>query len=402
MREDTRQPAAWWLLAVALMGIASCGPAGRHSDGAAEGQGEDHGEEEGVVALSAAALQRVGLTTARVELRGLPGTLSTTGKVGFDERRIAHLSPRLAGQVQRVEAELGQSVVAGSPLAWIDSIELGRAKADYLRARARYELAQRRHQRERLLYEDRISSEQEVLEAEAGAREAQADLAAAEETLHLYGLDQEEVAGLDYDDPRASLYAVRAPFAGKVVGKGVARGELVTPERTLFTVADLDTAWVWLDVYERDLRHVALGQAVQVEVDAYPGELFEGTIGYLGDMVEPESRTVRGRVELRNPGGRLRPGMFARVEMSDPEAAAAAAPVPAVPQAALQRQGDGAVVFVALGEGRFERRPVQVGRRSFGWVEVLVGLEAGEEVVTEGAFLLKSQASENQLGGHHH
>jgi len=395
------------LLAAAVAGYGCQRDEPAHAENAEEAHREEKHDahDEDVVELSPEAVARAGIATASAELRPLPSSLATSGRVGYDERRLAHVSPRLSGRIQRVAAELGDAVAAGQILAWIDSIELGQAKAAYLRARARLEVVRRRHERVQELYAAQIYAENEALEAEAAAREAAADLVAAEESLHLFGLGHEDVAGLSYDDPKASLYALRAPFDGKVVAKEVALGELVTPERTLFTVADLSHVWVWIDLYEQSLRHVEKGAQAHISVDAFPGEVFQGRVSYLADEVAPESRTLRARADLENPDGRLRPGMFARVELSDP-AEEDAPPALVIPREAVQGQDGETVVFVALPGGgdarRFERRPVRLGRRSADLLEVLAGLDPGEKVVTEGAFLLKSAASEDELGGGHH
>jgi cobalt-zinc-cadmium efflux system membrane fusion protein len=305
-----------------------------------------------------------------------------------------------------VEAELGEAVRRGQTLATIDSIELGQAKAAFLQARAREELARDNLERERSLHADRISSEQDFLTARAAHREAVAELRTAEETLHLYGLSQTQVDELTYDDPRASLYPVRAPFTGTVVERHATLGELVTPERNLFTIGDLSRVWVWIDVYERDLARVHLDDGVEVRVSAYPEQVFRGVVSYLSSRVDGETRAVRARLDVDNADGRLRPGMFARAVLSDPHAAGGdtlAAPGLAVPEAAVVREGGESVVFVALaGEHRFERRRVRTGREVGGWTEILAGLAAGEQVVVEGAFVLKSEMSKDRLGGGHH
>lgn len=358
-----------------------------------------HGEE-GVVELSPEAVARIGLRTVPVSLRPLAGRQATTGKVGFDETRLAHVGARVSGRLVRVEAGLGDRLDEGAVLAVVDSVELGQARADYLRARARHEVAEKRLERARSLHADRIVSEAEVLEAEAEAREVAADLAASRETLALLGLANDEIDKLSWGDASASLVAVRAPFAGWVIAKEATRGELVAPEKTLFTVADLGEVWLWIDVYERQLRSVRLGDRVEARFDAWPGDTFTGELAYLADELDPASRTIRARVDLPNPQRRLKPGMFARVLLSaDGEDGQQ---VLAVSREAVQRQGDSAVVFVKTGERRFERRPVELGQATDQWVEILSGLTAGEEVVTVGAFLLKSQASADQLGGHHH
>ena len=367
---------------------------------AGHARGEEH--EEGVVELSPEALERAQIRTAHAELRRLEGQIETTGSVDFDQNRVAHVSPRLEGRVDEVAAQLGEEVRARQRLARIDSIELGQAKAAYLQAKARAELAQQSFERERGLYADRISSEQEMLTAQAAFREAQAALRAAEETLHLYGLSQEQVDSLHYDDPRASIYDLIAPFAGKVVEKHATLGELVTPGDTLFVLADLSRVWIWIDAYERDLSRVHLGDTVEVRAEAFPDDVARGEVSYLSDQVDRDTRTIRARIEVANPEGRLRPGMFVSVRVTDPHAAADVGTVSlAIPEAAAQRAGDGFVSFVPVGEERFEQRKLSLGRRAGGWVEVLAGLSEGEAVVTEGAFLLKSEAAKGELGGGH-
>ena len=368
---------------------------GEHEDGAA-----------GVVELTPEAASRADIRSAAVETRAFGAELETTGQVDFDRDRLAHVSPRIEGRVHRVQARLGQRVRAGQPMAQLDSIELGKTKAEYLQARARLDLARENLEREEKLHADRISSEQEVLEARAAFREATVDLATTEETLHLYGLGQKEVEALHYEDRQASLYTVRAPFDGQVVEKHVTVGELVTPDRNIFTVADLDRVWIWIDVYERDLRGVHLEDEAEVEADAYPGALFRGLVSYLSAQVDTDTRTVRARIDVPNPEEKLRPGMFARVRLFDPHGAQGrrrAADSLVVPEGAVQRDGEESIVFVPTGPLTFERREVRTGRKAGGLVEILGGLEAGEQVVVEGAFLLKSEASKEAMGaGHEH
>lgn len=395
-------------LLVALL-AASCGrnadegqDAGQEEAEVAEHDEHGHDEhgEDGVVELTPEAIERIGLATETAARTTLAGRRTTTGTLGFDEERLAHVAPRVDGRLVRVPASLGSRVSADEVLAVVDSMELGEAKAAFLRARARHEVAQRRFEREESLHTDRISSEQEVLEAEAAAREAAADLAATRETLHLLGLPDRAIEGLSWEDPESSLVSVRAPFGGKVVAREATIGELVTPEDALFTLADLSQVWLWIDLYERDLAHVEMGDRVEVRLDAWPGQTFAGELAYIAAELDPESRTVRARVDLANPEQRLKPGMFARVALATGEKEPA--PVLAVPRTAVQRDGAGSIVFVRTAPGRFQRQEVEIGRVSGEYVEILGGLAEGDEVVTDGAFLLRSQASADQLGGHHH
>ena len=399
-----------FLLAIALLASAGCGG---NSPGSDDHDGDEHGaaghEEHtesasDIVELQPEMLDRVTIRTVPVERRLLLPELVTTGRVGFDENRLAHVAPRISGRVDEVRADLGDDVVAGQVLAVLDSIELGMAQADYLEARAREELARRNLEREEGLRAENISSEKDLLAARAAHEEATARLRAARETLQLYGLSEAEIDALRFDGGLTSLLAVRAPTRGRVVEKHVTTGELVSPQAAIFTIADLDTMWIWIDIYERDLRHVHHDDLVDVTVDAYPDETFSGKVAYVSDAVDIDTRTVRARIDVRNAGRKLRAGMFARVRITDPHAkreAEHAEPVLVVPRSAVQRDDDDAILFVREERTIFERRRIALGPVSGGLVAVLSGVEEGEQVVVDGAFLLKSEASKDELEPEH-
>ncbi len=377
-----------------------------HEESGELGGREAHEDE--VVELSPEAASQVEIRTVAVEQRVLAAYLLTTGQVGFDQTRLAHVSPRISGRVHQVDVVLGQDVGIGQKLAEVDSIELGRAKAVYLQTKAKEDLAHKNFDRAQNLLADRIASKQEVLEAEAELREVTAGLHTAEETLHLYGLSQSQVDTLSYEDSEASIYSLRAPFAGTLVERHATLGELVTPERNLFTLADLSRVWIWIDVYQRDLGGVHIDDQARARVDAFPGEVFAGKVSYLSAQIDTDTRTLRARIDVANPEGKLRPGMFVEVELLDPHAQAPhsqddAKPGLVVPEDAVMRDGEELFVFIVAGERRFERREVRIGRKSGGFAEVLEGIGADDSVVVEGAFLLKSAVSKESLGeGHEH
>ena len=389
-------------------------PAGEHatqtaSDDHHDHHGDDHDDDhddhhdDDDVELSPEMQSWAEIRTARVEARIVAARMTTTGEVGFDQDRLAHVSPRLTGRVHRVHTRLGETVESGQILAEIDSIELGRAKAEYQTARAHHALARQNHARMKELFAEEITSEQTLLTVETALREAAVALEAAEEILRIYGLDGTTIEDLD-GDSSSSLYALTAPFAATIIERHVTLGELVTPERNLFTLTDLGWVWIWIDVYQRDIGRVHLGDGARARVDAYPGETFAGTVSYVGAEIDPDTRTVRARLDVGNPGGKLRPGMFVEVELTDPhdtEGEISSVLRMAVPAEAVVRDGADEVVFVALGGPRFERRRIETGRRSDAWIEVLDGVEIGEEVVTEGTFFLKSELARGKLGGGH-
>ncbi|MEM8962242.1 MAG: efflux RND transporter periplasmic adaptor subunit [Acidobacteriota bacterium] len=361
---------------------------------------DGHDDENGVVELTPEAIERIGLETEPVVRRLLAASRVTTGQVGFDEERLAHVSARVGGRLVRVPARLGATVTASEALAVVDSMQLGEAKADFLRARARHEVATRRFAREQNLHAGQIISDQAFQEAEAVAREFATDLAAHRETLQLLGMTTAAIEQLDWTDDDASLVTIRAPFAGTIVEREATLGELVHVEDVLFTLADLSWMWLWIDLYERDLAHVQVGESVEVRLDAWPGEMIRGEIDYVDAQLDPERRTVRARVDLANPDGRLRPGMFARVTLSSSTEQASEST--AIPRVALERDGERSIVFVEIEPGRYEARTVELGRASEDHVEIRSGVALGDLVVTKGSFLLKSQAAGDEIGGHHH
>jgi cobalt-zinc-cadmium efflux system membrane fusion protein len=377
---------------------------GVHDDHGADRQDGHAEHEEGVVVLSEAAAANAAIKTAAVVRKVLLNEIDATGQVDFDQDRVAHVAPRLSGRVQAVLSRLGRDVKRGERLATVESIDLGKAKAEYLRAKSRDGLTEKNQLRIDALFADRIVPQQQVFEAQAAHEEAHSALLSSRQALSLYGLSKEEISTIRYDDPRAALYSVRAPIAGRIVDKHVTRGELVTPERNLFTVADLSRLWVWIDVYARDISQVHVGDGARIFSDAWPEQVFEGKVTYLRDQVDPDTRTIRARVVVDNSEGRLRPKMFVRVRLTDPhgdDSKTARSATLAVPEGALLRAGGGFVVFVQEGPRRYKRRVVDVGRRSGGDAEIRSGLVEGDIVAVTGVFVLKSEAAKEEMGGGH-
>jgi cobalt-zinc-cadmium efflux system membrane fusion protein len=365
-----------------------------------EGEGHDE-HEEGVAELTVEAAAEAKIRVAPVAKQAVPFVLRTTARVDFDERRLAHVSPRISGRVAKVDAELGDETKAGDELAALDSIELGEAKADYMGARAQESLARKTSSREQRLLKEKVASEQAALEARAGHEKALAHLRSAEEKLRLLGMTKPEISGVRYGDPQAATYQLRAPIDGRIVEKHLVVGELVTPADKVFTVADMSHLWIWIDVYERDLARVHRDDTAVVTTEAWPGKSFVGHVAYISDSVDPSSRAARARIDIANTDGKLKPGMFAEVVLTDPHSLDEGRLGLAVPPSAVIREGDGFVAFVKEGERRYERRTLRIGARTPDLVEILEGLSEGDQVVIEGAFILKSEVAKEEMGGGH-
>jgi len=345
------------------------------------------------------ALEGQTFQTVAVERRAFREEIQATASIKPNEYRLFHLSPRIDGRVIDVLAELGDDVKPGQPLALFDSIELGQKKATFLQDVTNREVDHRNFVREKGLFEQRISSEKEYLEAKGTYEKSMAAYRAAYEALRLVGLSEEDIKKIGWSEKGKALssFALLAPQAGTVIERNITRGELLTPKDNAFTIADLSTVWILLDIYEQHLAAVKVGSEVEITVDAYPQERFRGKIVYLSYLLNPDTRTVDARVEIANLDRRLRPGMFARAALLLPSSQEETVFI--IPRDAIQQIDEKAVTFVQERPGTYTVRPVVVGRTSGNDAEVRSGLATGERVVTEGSFYLKSIVLKERIAG---
>ncbi len=387
IRMETRLAHRFALLTVLL--LAACGSGAEVSDGAEEPEEE---EEEGVTEVH---LDADALAMSDIEL-GVAGTisrrvLSVTGSVTYDQNRVSHIGPKTQGRVVELRAEVGSRVRRGQVLAALESPDVGTTRAELHEAEALLGIAQENYEREQRLEAQGISSRSELLMAEAELRRIQAQLRSAVERLRVLG------AG---DHGEGGHFDVTAPFNGVVVERHAALGEVAGPTDRLMTVADLSKLWIELDIFERDLSKVSQGQMVAVATAAWPDREFPGRIVYVGDILDTERRTIRARVEVDNEDRALKPGMFATamIDFGTGEA------VVALPRDAVQTVEDETVVWIPGDEdGAFITQAVALGDElPGGFVEILVGLNAGDAVVLQGAFTLKAELGRGELAGHGH
>jgi cobalt-zinc-cadmium efflux system membrane fusion protein len=384
---------------IALISCSSEGeitkPEDKHTD--------EHSETQDHIKLSQEALTTLNLKTSVVERKPLSSEIKTTAVIEPNRTRIAHVSPRISGRVVDVKAFLGDSVQQGQVLAELDSIELGQTKAEYLESKANLEVARANYSRENRLFKKQITSEKEYLYAKAEFIRSESALNTALETLRLLGLSDEKIKSLKWGetDHPASIFPLIAPFTGTVVEQHIVLGEFIKPEDKPYTIADLSHLWIQLDIYEKDLRWVEVGKTVDIKVNAYPDENFEGKITYVSDILDESTRAAKARVEILNMDGKLKPGMFATAIISIPSSDNEEGIV--VLSTAIQQIEGKSAVFVQEGEDSFEMRGVSLGQHSGDYVQVLKGLSPGDKVVTEGGFYLKSALLKEELGeGHAH
>jgi cobalt-zinc-cadmium efflux system membrane fusion protein len=339
------------------------------------------------------------LKTAVVARRKLEAPLALTGEIRFDERRVTHLAPSTEARVRSVRVSLGQRVRAGEALVELESVGLGEAQSQYLAARGAHELARRAAERVESLHQEKIASEKEWLQARADRDATELRVKAAQEKLLRLGHTPAEVEALARNaaGARGGL-VLRAPTGGTVLEMHAVPGELVRPDQSILTVGDLSDLWIWADLYEDQLGRVTTAARgmlrAGIKVKAFPGEVFPGTVDFVGPTMDEKTRTVKVRIAVKNGDGKLRAGMFAAVELYLPGEEEALA----VPRSALLSDEGRSFVFVHHHDDFFIRRPVEPGRASVDWVEVKSGLVGGETVAASGAFLLKSDVLRSKMG----
>lgn len=301
------------------------------------------------------------------------------GEVRFNDDRTAHVVPRLAGVAEAVPANLGENVKKGQVLAVIASTSLSEQRSELLSAQRRREAAKTTYDREKKLWQDKISAEQDYLQAQTALQEADIALQNAQQKLAAVG-----AGGSFTASSGLNRFEIRAPFDGTVVEKHLALGEAVKEDASIFTVADLGTVWAEFAVAPKDLATVRVGQKVVVSSSAFDSKV-EGVVSYVGALLGEQTRTARARVTLTNPQGAWRPGLFVTVAvLGDGQSVSLT-----VSADAIQTVENQQVAFKAV-PGGFVATVVKVGRTDGKNVEVLAGLKAGDKVASSNTFVLKA------------
>lgn len=362
--------------------------------------GEHEEQHEGTVRISKESYDLLGIETVKVTPQAPRKYIRATAEIQFNANRVFHIGPRVPGRVVAVFADLGDEVKKDQKLAMLDSVETGEAVSEYLTSKSNLSVKKANFEREEKLWKKRVSSEKEMLDAKSAYLQAKAKFEAAENKLHLFGLNEDDIRALKSETHSITTFPLLSPFSGTVVEKHVALGEMETPSAHLFTVADLNILWIILDIYEKDLAKIDIGQDVKVLIPAYPDTNFHGKITYISDVMDERTRTVKVRVELDNNERKLKAGMFATAEITTGEVFPGHKEL-TIPSSAIQSYEGNKVVFVAAGDYSYKMKEVRVGNKFDGDIEILEGLNEGDEIVTKGAFYLKSELQKEMLGHDH-
>jgi cobalt-zinc-cadmium efflux system membrane fusion protein len=316
-------------------------------------------------------------------------TILTSGRVALDDLRSGHVFSPVTGRVVKIEAQLGQRVKKGDPLATLESPDIGNTVSDVHKAEADLIAAQHDYERKKDLFEQKAGSAADLEAAEDSYRKAKAEIERARQKQSLLRVGSADAV--------TQMYTLTSPIDGEVLMRNINPGIEVQGQysggatQELFTVGELDKVWVLADLYEMDISRVRVGTPADVTVVAYPGKVFKGQVDWVSGMLDPSTRTAKVRCTFDNPERLLRPEMYATMQISVDQKRALA-----IPRNALLRLGEYKVVFVEVGDEpgrvRFRRVPVDVDEgEASPWLEVKHGLESGQKVVVNGAILLSQK-----------
>ena len=354
-------------------------------DHAHESTGEKHAHEgendddDGLLKFDAERTKTAGVTLAEAGPAAIGSSLQLPGEIRFNDDRTAHVVPRVAGVAESVAANLGQQVKKGQLLAVLSSPAVSEQRSELLAAQKRLSLAKTTYQREKQLWQEKISAEQDYLQAQQALREAEIAAANVQQKLAAIGAGMGASGALN-------RFELRAPFDGVVVEKHLSVGEAVQDSTAVFTISDLRSVWAEMKVSASDLPFVRVGEKARVRATAFESQA-TGTVAYVGALIGQDTRTAPARITLDNPEGVWRPGLFVNVELTASSQQAAVS----VATSAIQKiEGDKPVVFVPV-DGGFKAQSIKLGRADSQSAEVLQGLSAGQKYVNGGSFILKSE-----------
>ena len=377
-KEGRRPLVALTILAAITLALSGCSGAG--SNGAAK-NGANHADTAELFTIPADQMAHVQVLT--VQPTSLTRTLRLTGTVAFNSFHTTPVITQVSGPVRRIVVVPGQSVQKGEPLLYVASPDYSQLRSNYLKAKDAYALAQKAYVRAQDLYQHHALAQQNLEQAESAEVQAGGDLVAAEAALKVLGITDPDAL---VKAPPTFEAMVKAPISGQVVEQDVSVGQLLQLGTTqCFVLSDTSTVWVLVNVYQKDLPYVRVGDAVTIQTDSYP-DVFHGRISYVAAALDPNTRTLQARIETSNPGGKLKKDMYvvATVDAGTIQNAIA------VPDSAVLRDTENQpFVYVEVSPNQFGRRTVILGEGLSGQTQITSGLSPGEHVVGNGSLFLQ-------------
>src|SRR5271155_2892440 len=373
-----------WLAAFATVSaimLVFVGCQGSGSKASADSSGARKSDHAELFAISQDQMPHVNVLT--VQPTTLTRSLRLTGAVAYNSFRTTPVITQVSGPVSRVVVVPGQKVQQGEPMLYVASPDYSQLRTNYLKAKDAYALAQKAYARARDLYEHKAIAEQNLEQAQSAEVQASGDLASSQAALKVMGITDPDAL---VQAPPSFEVPVRAPISGEVVEQDVAVGQLIQPGATqCFMVSDTSNVWVLVNIYQKDLPYVRVGDTVTIQTDTYP-EVFHGRISYVAASLDPNTRTLQARIETNNPGEKLKKDMYVVATVN-------AGTIPntiALPDAAVLRDTENQpFVYAATSSNQFGRRTVTLGESLNGQTEITNGLKPGEQVIGDGGLFLQ-------------
>jgi cobalt-zinc-cadmium efflux system membrane fusion protein len=379
MSKDSWEPlAALTVLSAIVLGLTGCSGAG--SNGTAKSRANNSNTAE-LFTIPADQMAHVQVLT--VQPTSLTRTLRLTGTVAYNSFHTTPVITQVSGPVRRIVVVPGQRVQKGEPMLYVASPDYSQLRTNYLKAKDAYALAQKAYSRAQDLYQHHALAEQNLEQAESAEAQAGGDVAAAEAALEVLGIADPDAL---VKAPPTFEALVRAPISGQVVEQDVAVGQLLQLGATqCFMISDTSNVWVLVNIYQKDLPFVHVGDSVTIQTDSYP-DVFHGRISYVAAALDPTTRTLQARIETGNPGEKLKKDMYvvATVDAGTIQNAVA------VPDSAVLRDSENQpFVYVERAANQFGRRPVILGEGLNGQTQITSGLSPGDHVVGNGSLFLQ-------------
>ncbi|MFZ1918621.1 MAG: efflux RND transporter periplasmic adaptor subunit [Terriglobales bacterium] len=367
--------------AVSAIMLALVGCQGSGSQTIAKSGGAKNSNDPELFAIPQDQMSHVQILT--VQPTTLTRSLRLTGAVAYNSFRTTPVITQVSGPVSRVVVVPGQKVSQGEPMLYVSSPDYSQLRTNYLKAKDAYALAQKANARAQDLYQHHAIAEQNVEQAQSAEIQAGGDLVAAQAALKVMGITDPDAL---VQAPPSFEVPVKAPIGGLVVEQDVSAGQLIQPGTTqCFMISDVSTVWVMVNVYQKDLPYVRVGDQVTIQTDTYP-EVFHGRIAYVAASLDPSTRTLQARIETNNPGEKLKKDMYVVATVN----AGTIQNAIALPDAAVLRDSENQpFVYAEASSNQFGRRSVTIGESLNGKTEITSGLKAGDQVVGNGSLFLQ-------------
>lgn len=354
---------------------------------------EETPAEDGVIKIDSEVSKDVNLHSTQVSTGEFQEAISLIGEVMADPDRVTKISARIPGRVTEVRFIEGVRVKKGQVLIILESPEAARSKSKYLSTLSRVNAVERNAKRIRELVNLKLAAEQEAINAESELKVQESELRADKGNLLALGIPVPDTTNANSGGDNSGRIEILSPLDGIILSREIVKGSQVDAITSLATIGNLDSVWFMVKLFEKDLGKVAEGDFARVKLNPYPKEEFEGRLMYIGNQIDLGSRTVSGRIVIKNKNNMAKIGLFGTAELYTSDYNVLAVPIDAI--APMQGKD---YVFVEEKPGEYKAREVKLGRRNSSIVEVLSGLTAGEYIVDQGIFTLKSKFLKSTFG----